>query len=60
MNGPNTSPVWQYLKGACANCNGDVDWNFRWAGARVGGVRQFMAKSMQVTGLLIAGPERRA
>ncbi len=30
MNGPKTDPVWVHLKGACANCAGDVDWNFRW------------------------------
>ncbi|KIZ00964.1 hypothetical protein MNEG_6998 [Monoraphidium neglectum] len=29
VNGPSTHPVWQYLKGACAGCDGDVDWNFR-------------------------------
>lgn len=28
VNGPNTDPVWQYLKGACASCDGDVRWNF--------------------------------
>jgi glutathione peroxidase-family protein len=28
VNGPNTHPVYQYLKGACASCAGDVTWNF--------------------------------
>jgi hypothetical protein len=28
VNGPNTHPVYQYLKGACSNCSGDVRWNF--------------------------------
>ncbi|KAI8464956.1 MAG: glutathione peroxidase [Monoraphidium minutum] len=29
VNGPSTHPVWSYLKGACTDCSGDVDWNFR-------------------------------
>lgn len=28
VNGPKTHPVYQYLKGACSNCSGDVRWNF--------------------------------
>eukprot|EP01024_Parvocaulis_polyphysoides_P028774 TRINITY_DN25980_c0_g1_i1.p1 TRINITY_DN25980_c0_g1~~TRINITY_DN25980_c0_g1_i1.p1 ORF type:complete len:194 (-),score=15.07 TRINITY_DN25980_c0_g1_i1:165-746(-) len=28
VNGPNTSPVWKYIKGACETCAGDVRWNF--------------------------------
>ena len=28
VNGPSTSPVWTYLKGACESCGGDVGWNF--------------------------------
>lgn len=27
-NGPQASPVWDFLKGACDNCSGDVRWNF--------------------------------
>lgn len=25
----NSATQWKTLKGACANCDGDVDWNFR-------------------------------
>lgn len=28
VNGDQTSPVFQFLKGACASCAGDVKWNF--------------------------------
>lgn len=28
VNGPKASPVWNYLKGACDTCEGDVKWNF--------------------------------
>jgi len=28
VNGASTDPVWQYLKGACDTCDGDVRWNF--------------------------------
>lgn len=29
VNGPNTHPVWNYLKGACSTCDGEVPWNFK-------------------------------
>lgn len=29
VNGPSTHPVWKYLKGACATCDGEVTWNFK-------------------------------
>ncbi len=28
VNGSGTHPVWQWLKGACASCDGEVTWNF--------------------------------
>eukprot|EP00898_Chlorokybus_atmophyticus_P003974 jgi/Chlat1/4578/Chrsp290S00321 len=28
VNGPKTSEVYKYLKGACETCSGDVRWNF--------------------------------
>eukprot|EP00879_Flechtneria_rotunda_P012448 GHRR01012999.1.p1 GENE.GHRR01012999.1~~GHRR01012999.1.p1 ORF type:complete len:213 (+),score=39.60 GHRR01012999.1:57-641(+) len=29
VNGPNTHPVWKYLKSGCRNCDGEVTWNFK-------------------------------
>lgn len=28
VNGAKASPVWNYLKGSCDSCAGDVKWNF--------------------------------
>lgn len=28
VNGPATHPVYEFLKGSCESCSGEVSWNF--------------------------------